>query len=505
MFVNAVKLTREKKKPLALLAATAALSLMLLDGAAFSVILPTVQEYLVMSAEKQRWLLNAYYLTSAAFVLLGGKLADITGPRRILIIGFILFGLANLVFGLSTSYSPMLFARILQGLAAALIGPAGFRVLVDRFPQKERGSAIGISSGISSVFLVIGPFLAGILTEFYTWRAISLLYLPIAIFGIVGCAGGLTDYRKKGETIDLMGLLLSSCGILLLISGLMQLSATKGFSDRIISLFGGSILFFVLLYFRSSYGKSPFFDFALFKNAQFNAGLFVVMLTSLIMVNPYFWSTFLQRSLFLPPVEAASYIVISAIPAVVIAPASGLIADKRGAQTPIFLGFFAILISVFSMMLFCLYQSISFMILALCCYGCGTSLILTPLGNIAMTNVPESLRGFASGVYMTARFLGSSIGIALLGAAFQHSRANSFGYLSEHQFGKELYSIKDIFSILSSEASDLGPQMMSALRLIYTNSSLAGISAINVCNGFITIIALVLTLVYLKDYTQNKV
>ena len=283
----------------------------------------------------------------------------------------------------------------------------------------------------------------------------------------------------------------------------MQLSSDRFFSKNVSVLFALSLLFFILLYFRSRYGRSPFFDFSIFKNPQFSAGLFVAMLTSLIMVNPYFWSTFLQRSLFLAPVEAAAYIIISAIPAVVMAPASGLIADKKGAQTPIFLGFFAILLSVFSMVLFSLYQSISFMILALCSYGCGTSLILTPLGNIAMMRIPEHLRGFASGVYMTTRNLGSSVGVAFLGMAFQHSRANSFAYWSQHYLGNETYSIKEIYSILVNNNSSLGVQTINALKLVYTNSSLAGISAINVCNGFVTIIALILTLVYLKDYTPK--
>lgn len=503
MLANTIRFSRENKKIFALIAATTALCMMLLDTAAFSVVLPTMEVHFSLTPYQARWLLTGYFLSSAALVLVGGRLADIFGTRRIFIFGSISFALSNLLIGCSPFYYSILIARILQGMSLALMGPSGFRTIVDEFSIKERGSAIGITAGISSIFLVIGPFLSGILTEFYSWRAVFFIYLPISMIGCFSAHIGISEHQRKEEKIDLIALLLVSLSIFSAVFGLMDFGVTFKFSVEAKGSLIVSFCSFILLYLRSRNQENPFFNFHLFKNHQFCAGLLVAILTAFIMLNPYFWSLFLQRSLFLQPVEAAAYMVIAAMPTIVIAPASGLLADKQGVQVPIFLGFFCILIFVFAMILFCLYHSVSLMILAFFCYGCGTALILTPLSTMTMSQVPENLRGFASGAYTTTRLLGSSLGVPLLGGVFHHSRANSFSHLMEHQFGGQIYSLKQISSIITTNASDVSAQTMSTLKLIYTNSSFAGLSAINVCNGFITIIALVLTLVYIKDYIPN--
>lgn len=497
-------LNQNYQKILALLATATALSMVLLDSTMFPLVLPTISFDMNLSNHQIQWLMNGYFLTTAALVIVIGKLADVFGYRRTFSISLFVYALANLLFAQSDTYLSMLVCRIIQGAAAAALGPIGLAILFDTFPHRERGRAIGISAGISSVFLSLGPLIGGVLVEFASWRTIFLVYLPFAVIGVILSQMAVQESARRKEKVDLLSLFLSIGFICAIIVPLMQ-AKVWGVTSY---LFGGSlsigVIFLILLVLRNSKSHIAFIDFSLFKDRHFLFGSIVAFLSWMIMVNPIFWSLFLQKGLFYSPVETASYIVLSTLPVLLTAPASGLIADRKGYQQPIYLGFCFVLLFVFLLMCFCIFHSIFYLVIAFVNFGIGTSLVITPVGNATLSKIHPSKRGLASGIYTTMRFLGSSIGIVVLGYVSYRSRHHAFANLASSSPLIESFSFKDASDILHHSSATLSPETYSSLRSTFINSCYAGFSAITVFTGFIAIIALLLTLVYLKDYREGN-
>ncbi|MCF7851748.1 MAG: MFS transporter [Simkaniaceae bacterium] len=500
----ALALNKSYQKILSLAASTIALSMMLFDSATFPIIIPTLQNDLGFSMFQVQWLINSFFLSTAVLVIVFGKLADIIGRRTAFCIGLALFALANLGFGFSSDFKIMLVARIVQGIAAAMLGPTSISIIFDAFPSKERGRAMGIGAGFSSLFMSVGPFLGAILIEFHSWRVIFLLFSPLAAIGILLALLVVPENKKKFEKIDFLSFVYIVLGISAIVIALMQFKVWKG-GANFKALIGVGLFFTIALYRRNRKQDDPFIDFSLFKNRYFSIGLFVSFLTWVLMTNPIFWSIFLQKSLHYTPVETASYMVISTLPVMLFAPASGLMYDKMGAQTPILLGFMSILISVFVLILFTLYYSILCLVVAFCCFGIGTSLILTPISNLCLSKIAPHKRGLASGIYNTMRFLGSSFGVAVIGYIGYHCRISNYLRTIE-QNASQLppMSFKHAYTLIQHHPETIDPTALATLKVAVNGASFAGFSAINIFNGFIVICALLLTLVYLKDYRENS-
>ena len=499
--MTAITLTREFRQILALFAATCALAMILFDSAAFPILLPTLQNQFGVTSLGIQWLMNGYFISAAAFVLICGRLVDTFGVRRSFSVGLGLFALSNLWMSYSMSYPGLIAGRVFQGIATAILGPAGMTILFDNFGAKERGRAIGLSAGFGGLFYAIGPFISGIMLEFYDYRSVFLLYLPLAIFGAGATMLSLPIRKKKHEPIDLFSLFFAFSLIASVTIGLMQYRVWGVHSYFVGGTTSVACLSLGGLFIRNFSGVD-FIDLSLFRNRHFTAGLIVTFLTSMIMVSPIFWTIFLQKGLSISPINCASYIVVSTLPVVFVAPASGLYADKSGAQSPIILGYFSVLISVFSLILFSLYQSTGFMILAFASFGCGTALVLTPVGNITLGSVPQNKRGLASGIYNTMRFLGSALGVLIFGYISYNCRVETFDRLKPESLNH--LTFQETFSLLRNNVDSFSVEVYNALKVIYTHAYFAGLSALNICNGFLAMIALLITLVYLKENKANN-
>src|SRR4051812_45169249 len=148
------------------------LFMIMLDNTIVNVALPTMQKSLHLKISELEWVVTGYALTFGAFMLTGGKLADLLGPRRIFVVGLVVFPASSLGCGLAGGATTLIAARVVQGLGAALMTPSTLSIIAVTFPPRQRGTAIGIWAAVSALALAIGPLVGGILTERISWNSI---------------------------------------------------------------------------------------------------------------------------------------------------------------------------------------------------------------------------------------------------------------------------------------------------------------------------------------------
>src|SRR5881409_1152633 len=227
--------TQENKKWWTLAAVSVGLFMIMLDNTVVNVALPSMRRSLHMSLSELEWVVAGYALTFAAFMLIGGKLADFFGRRLIFMVGLAVFTGASLACGLAPNGGFLIGARIVQGLGGALMNPATLSIITATFPPRQRGTAIGIWAGVSAMALAIGPLVGGLLTEHANWNWIFFVNVPVGIAGLLAIPIFIDETRDESEEqrLDLPGLLSSGAGLFALTYALIEGNAYGWTSGRI--------------------------------------------------------------------------------------------------------------------------------------------------------------------------------------------------------------------------------------------------------------------------------
>ena len=205
-----------------------AVSMTFIDQTIVSLAIPELQRDLGLSSTGTQWIINAYLLSLAAFFAFGGRLADIAGHRRMLVVGVLVFAGASALCGATPTDADvaepwMITFRVVQGLGAAFMFPAALAIVVAAFPVAERGKALAIFFGITGGLTALGPFLGGYLTE-WTWRSIFWINVPVAIIALVLTYLAKPDDTRHPAPIDWRGTALIAAGMGLSVLGLQQSS-----------------------------------------------------------------------------------------------------------------------------------------------------------------------------------------------------------------------------------------------------------------------------------------
>src|SRR5262245_62666768 len=213
--------------------------MVVLDIAIVNVALPSIQIDLGFSQENLQWVISAYALFFGGFLLLGGRLADLLGRRRLFLVGIVLFTTASLVSGLAWGEAPLIGARALQGLGAALITPAALSILMTTFAEgKERNAALGAWGGVGAFGAVAGVLLGGVLTELLSWNWIFFVNVPVGILGLV-LAPFLIDESRDAtaERYDITGAVVVTSSLVTLVYAITQANHFGWGSATTIGLF----------------------------------------------------------------------------------------------------------------------------------------------------------------------------------------------------------------------------------------------------------------------------
>ncbi|MCH9634512.1 MAG: putative multidrug resistance protein MdtD [Chlamydiae bacterium] len=409
-------------------ALSGALSLAFLDQMNLPVALPTIQKELNLSTLTLQWLVNAYLLTWAVFVLTGGFLADFFGLRRIFCLGILIFAIAS--FGSSVSFSGWWFIsfRAIQGFGTALMLPAAIGIIVSIFPEKQRGKAIGIYSGLASIFLVLGPLMGGVYTQFLSWRWIYWTNVPLALFSYLVIVLALPRIIPEHKKFDFWGFFFFTLGFPCFILALMQADTWGWKSGIILSLFLVSFISLFIFFYIERHVEFPFLDLKLFKSIRFLVSNFVFFVVQFLLILPVFWSMSLQRIMNLTPLHAGLFIMIAVLPLLIVIPLGGFLSDLTGPRIPVCLGLLLTLVSM--AWFFCLPNMTSTLLIpGMICFGCGVSLIFAPISSAVVGGVPPEKRGLASGILGAIRQAGGTFGLSVISSMLMNIQKERFDYL----------------------------------------------------------------------------
>jgi EmrB/QacA subfamily drug resistance transporter len=406
------------RKWLTLAAVSFGLFMIMLDNTVVNVALPSIQRDLDADLSELQWIVTGYALTFAALMLVGGKLADAYGRRLIFVVGIAVFTVASLLCGLAGSGEMLIAARVLQGVGAALMNPATLSIIAATFPARERGTAIGIWAGVSALALAIGPLVGGLITEHLDWSWIFFVNVPVGILGIAASYLFIDESRDETHArLDLPGLATSGIGLFALTYGLIEANTYGWSSTRIVGSFilaGVALLAFLQLERRQ---RDPMLPLELFRSGTYTGANLVVLLVALAMFGVFFFvSLYLQNILGYSAVQTGAAFLPLTILIILVAPIAGKTSDRIGSRGLMTAGM--ILIAAQLVLLSRLSVDARFWDLfpAFVIGGIGMGLTMTPSAAAATRSVPVDKAGVGSAVLNSARQVGGTMGIAVMGA-----------------------------------------------------------------------------------------
>jgi EmrB/QacA subfamily drug resistance transporter len=413
----------ETRKWFTLVAVAFGLFMIMLDNTVVNVALPAIQRDLGVGLSELEWIVAGYALTFAALMLTGGKVADFYGRRLVFVIGIAVFTLASLACGLADSGSVLIAARIVQGVGAALMNPATLSIISATFPPRQRGMAIGIWAGVSALALAIGPLAGGLITEHISWNWIFFINIPIGALGIVASFLLIDESRdtRAEQRLDLPGLVTSGLGLFALTYALIEANTYGWGSGRIVGAFVVAAVMLAAFVQIERRGRAPMLDLSLFRNATYTGANLVMLLVALAMFGVFFFvSLYMQNVLGYSAVQAGAAFLPMTVLIALTAPLTGKLSDRFGSRWFMTGGLTLLAAQLFYFSRLGSSATYWELLPAMIIGGFGMASTMPTSSAAAMRAVPVDLAGVGSAVLNSARQVGGSLGIALMGAIVAH-------------------------------------------------------------------------------------
>ncbi|MFD0043055.1 MFS transporter [Streptomyces anulatus] len=412
---------------LALLVIASCQLMVVLDVTIVNIALPHMQKDLGFSTENLSWVVNAYTLTFGGLLLLGGRLGDILGRRRVFIFGVLLFVFASLLGGLSQEGWQLLAARSLQGVGGAIASPTALSLITTTFREgPERNRAFGVFAAVSAGGSAIGLLAGGLLVEWLDWRWVLFVNVPIGLLIAFATPRYIPESERRPGHFDIAGALTSTVGMVLLVYGFIRASE-DGWTDALtLGSFAAAVVLLAVFITVERGSKQPITPLWMFRDRN-RSGSYVMMLSlAAAMFGMFFFLTlFVQNVLDFSPLRAGlAFLPVSAVIAVSAGLASQLL-PRWGPKPFMVVGAFLAAVGLGWLTLTDVHSSYLGSILGpMLVFGFGMGMQFVSLTLMAVSGVAPKEAGAASGILNATQQVGGSLGLSILVTTFGTASRN---------------------------------------------------------------------------------
>jgi EmrB/QacA subfamily drug resistance transporter len=405
--------------------------MLLLDVTVVNVALPDIQRELNASLSSLQWVVDAYSLMLAAFLLTAGSLGDRLGRRRVFTIGFGIFTFASFLCGIAEDPTLLNLARGLQGIGGAGMFATSLALIGQEFHGKDRATAFGVWGATVGGAVAIGPLVGGVLTENLGWEWIFFVNVPIGIAAMVLTERKIVNVSAQDpEPVDVPGLVTFSTALFLLIFGLIRGNAEGWGSASILACLIGALVLMALFIAIERRSDHPMLDLTLFRKRAFNGVSAVAFALSAGMFAIFLYITiYMQGVLDLSPLEAGLRFLPLTVLGFVVAPISGALSHRVPIRILLGCGLTAVGTGLLLMRGITPSSEWTTLLVGFVLAGIGIGTTNPGIGQAAIAVVPVEKSGMGSGINTTFRQVGIATGVAGLGAVFQGRVDSKLGEL----------------------------------------------------------------------------
>ena len=408
---------RAKNIALALLAMTQ--FIIVVDASIVNVALPTIGTALQFSQDDLSWVINAYTLTFGGFLLLGGRLADLLGRRRMFIVGLIFFSLASLAGGLATSDIQLIVARAFQGLGAALVSPAALSIVTTTFREgAERNKALGVWGAVAGAGGAAGVLLGGVLTEGLGWEWVLWVNVPIGLGAAFLATRLLPESRDEVDdrSFDIPGAIAVTAGLALLVYSIVDAESAGWTSAQTLVGIGGALALIAAFLVIETRARKPLMPLNTFRLRTLRGANVVGILIGMSLFSMFFFiSLYLQQVLRFSALEAGLAYLPLSIVIIISAGIASQVVTRIGFKPTLIFGSLLTAAGLLWFTQISVDGSFSSDVLGpslLAAAGLGFSFV--PVTIAAVTGTRPDQAGLASGLINTSQQVGGALGVAIL-------------------------------------------------------------------------------------------
>jgi EmrB/QacA subfamily drug resistance transporter len=457
------------KRWIALILLCSAQFVVVLDASIVNVALPTIGEALSFSESSLPWVVNAYVLTFGGCLLLGGRLADLLGRRRVFMAGLILFALASLAGGLAANSGQLIAARAVQGLGGAILSPAALSIVATTFKDgAERNKALGIWGAVAGSGGAAGVLLGGVLTEGLGWEWVFWVNVPIGIAAAAIAPSLLAETRSEDEVrhFDVAGAATITLGLSALVFALLDAeSAGWGSTQTILTLAASVVLIaaFVAIERRS---RAPLVPFSIFRRSTVTGANVAGLLVGASLFSMFFFiSLYMQQVLGYSPIKAGLSYLPLAVSIILSAGIASALVTKVGFKPILALGMVFIAIGLIWFSQISADGSFLADILGPSLFAAvGLGFSFVPVTIAAVSGIEDREQGLASGLINTSQQVGGALGLAILAAVANGIIGESHDPAKLTEGFQTAFAVGAVFAVLG---------LIATLVLIRTKDSKA--------------------------------
>lgn len=416
--------------------------IVIMDTSIIGIALPAIKNDLGYSQSGLQWIFNAYVIVFGGFLLLGGRLSDLFGSRKVFMWGFAILTGSSLIAGMAWSETMLNVGRALQGLGSALIAPAALTLLLTKFTDpKELNKALGFWGAAAAAGGSAGVFLGGAITQWLSWQWVFLINIPLGLIVLVLSPGLLLKGSARKGKVDLMGAILATASLVLVVYAIVSVENADWDSLQTPGLLGIAATLFIAFLIMQKNKKEPLVPLSIFKAPNLSAGNLVMGLMAAAWIPLWFFlNLYLQQVLKYSAFNSGlALLPMTFTIMVLMVGVTGKLVARFGFKPNLIAGFIALTASLILFSNVPVDGSFSIHILPASLLGAlGMSLAYIPGTIASMSGAKPEETGLASGLVNTSYQIGSALGLAIIVAIVaaqtdhvQDSDASALGVLNE--------------------------------------------------------------------------